>query len=357
MCRLRYSPLHVVFDSFGKRLREVDYNTSGVQIANTDINAIDELFGYTGRDWDADTNLQNNRARWYDPSTGRFLSQDPIGFAAGDANLYRYVGNQVTNAIDPSGLVIIWVDGIDTGKNNTHAQSVAKGIRDYAKANGLTEQAFLYFDFPQAKRADGRITGSDYDKKVATKLKALLDSIQAANSCGEPVYLVGFSNGTDIARLSLELGGKVNGLVFFGSAVDRDTDLQKMMGGAGWFHNFLSNDDYVAGTFADGMGSRPMREKGKIKNKSLPNVTNEEVYGFVHTESGGDKSGDGVFTTKEKKTQVPWTSYFAGFSLLGKLLKTNGNSCVTDGANLLAPNGTKITIKPGYQTVPSGVKR
>jgi len=32
------------------------------------------------------------------------FSQDPIGFAGGDANLYRYVGNGPTNATDPSGL-------------------------------------------------------------------------------------------------------------------------------------------------------------------------------------------------------------------------------------------------------------
>ncbi len=32
------------------------------------------------------------------------ISKDPIGFAAGDANLYRYVGNGPTNATDPSGL-------------------------------------------------------------------------------------------------------------------------------------------------------------------------------------------------------------------------------------------------------------
>ena len=32
------------------------------------------------------------------------FSQDPIGFAAGDANLYRYVGNEPTLYVDPSGL-------------------------------------------------------------------------------------------------------------------------------------------------------------------------------------------------------------------------------------------------------------
>lgn len=40
----------------------------------------------------------------YDPSSGRWLIEDPIGFDAGDVNLYRYVGNNPTNAIDPTGL-------------------------------------------------------------------------------------------------------------------------------------------------------------------------------------------------------------------------------------------------------------
>jgi hypothetical protein len=40
----------------------------------------------------------------FDPRIGRWLSQDPIGFQAGDTNLYRYVENDPTNATDPSGL-------------------------------------------------------------------------------------------------------------------------------------------------------------------------------------------------------------------------------------------------------------
>jgi hypothetical protein len=48
--------------------------------------------------------LQYNRARWYDPTTQRWLSMDPLGFDAGDSNLYRYVNNQPTISTDPSGL-------------------------------------------------------------------------------------------------------------------------------------------------------------------------------------------------------------------------------------------------------------
>ncbi|HJZ94793.1 MAG TPA: SBBP repeat-containing protein [Gemmataceae bacterium] len=60
--------------------------------------------GYTGRDKDPLTGLMDYRARsTYDPATGRFYSEDPLGQAAGDPNEYRYVRNFVTGATDPSG--------------------------------------------------------------------------------------------------------------------------------------------------------------------------------------------------------------------------------------------------------------
>jgi len=51
------------------------------------------------------------RARYYDPTIGRFISEDPIGFDAG-ANFYGYVENNPINSVDPSGLrdviIVIW---------------------------------------------------------------------------------------------------------------------------------------------------------------------------------------------------------------------------------------------------------
>src|SRR6266545_5316011 len=43
------------------------------------------------------------RNRWYDPKTGRFLTQDPIGLAGG-VNLYSYAGNNPVSFGDPFGL-------------------------------------------------------------------------------------------------------------------------------------------------------------------------------------------------------------------------------------------------------------
>src|SRR6266581_9413931 len=39
-----------------------------------------------------------------DPNTGRWTTEDPTGFDAGDPDLYRFVGNDPTNTVDPSGL-------------------------------------------------------------------------------------------------------------------------------------------------------------------------------------------------------------------------------------------------------------
>jgi RHS repeat-associated protein len=65
---------------------------------------LSDRYGYTGREWDGQAKLQYNRDRWYDPVTGRWTSRDPLEFEAGDTNLYRYAGNNPTNASDPSGL-------------------------------------------------------------------------------------------------------------------------------------------------------------------------------------------------------------------------------------------------------------
>ena len=48
--------------------------------------------------------LYDYNARGYDPTMGRFISEDPSGFDGGDANLFCYVGNDPINSTDPTGL-------------------------------------------------------------------------------------------------------------------------------------------------------------------------------------------------------------------------------------------------------------
>ncbi|WP_443034380.1 RHS repeat-associated core domain-containing protein [Streptomyces sp. BE147] len=58
-------------------------------------------YTFTGRESDG-TGLLYYRNRYYDPESGRFISQDPIGHAGG-TNLYQYALSSPTTYTDPSG--------------------------------------------------------------------------------------------------------------------------------------------------------------------------------------------------------------------------------------------------------------
>ena len=89
-----------VYDSFGKA---TIYDDEGNQIIASSDDYLGNPFTYTGREYDAETGLYYYRARYYNPQTGRFISEDPIGFGGGDENLYRYVGNNPISLTDPYG--------------------------------------------------------------------------------------------------------------------------------------------------------------------------------------------------------------------------------------------------------------
>jgi len=82
---------HIVYTVFGNIEDETD-------------DTILHTFSYTGRERDYESDLTYYRARYYDAILAKFLNPDPKGFGGGDMNLYRYVGNSATNAIDPSGM-------------------------------------------------------------------------------------------------------------------------------------------------------------------------------------------------------------------------------------------------------------
>ena len=64
--------------------------------------AVGNRFLFTGREYDHETGNYFYRARYYDPRLGRFLSRDPLDILP-DVNLYRYVKNNPSNNVDPSG--------------------------------------------------------------------------------------------------------------------------------------------------------------------------------------------------------------------------------------------------------------
>jgi RHS repeat-associated protein len=59
---------------------------------------------FTGQVWDSETGLMLYRNRYYDVEFGRFISMDPIGYNAGDINLFRMIFNRILNGTDYWGL-------------------------------------------------------------------------------------------------------------------------------------------------------------------------------------------------------------------------------------------------------------
>ena len=91
-----------ILNSSGTTVDHLVYNSFG-QITSETNPGLNFLLAYTGQVLDRETSLQYDRARYYDPGTGRFLSQDPIALSSGDSNFYRYVGNDSPNLTDPTG--------------------------------------------------------------------------------------------------------------------------------------------------------------------------------------------------------------------------------------------------------------
>jgi RHS repeat-associated protein len=110
------------FDSFGRVLNQTNPSVSF-------------RYGYTARELDLESGLHYYRARYYDSNVGRFISVDPMGFEAGDTNLYRYVSNNSTNANDPTGMWLNFAIGAAIGGGLDLGIQLWQNGGDFSKVN------------------------------------------------------------------------------------------------------------------------------------------------------------------------------------------------------------------------------
>ncbi|MCA8277955.1 RHS domain-containing protein, partial [Burkholderia sp. AU30280] len=118
---------------------------------------------FAGQYFDRETGLHYNRYRYYDPSSGRFVSKDPIGLAGG-INVYQYAPNP-TLWIDPLGLArcpceddcakILADEGVVTGRHG-----------DLKKIGGLQDSHHIYQD-----ASVNELPGYDYNAAPAISLQ------------------------------------------------------------------------------------------------------------------------------------------------------------------------------------------
>ncbi len=110
------------FDSWGRRSV-----TNGAEVTSV---------GFTGHRTHTPSGLALTHYRVYDPETARWISEDPVGLAAGP-NTQAYVSNSPVTAVDPNGLVAVRVVVTDVRRHTEYM--------DLTKACGTTVAAGVTF--------------------------------------------------------------------------------------------------------------------------------------------------------------------------------------------------------------------
>ena len=125
-------------DESQNKVEEYTYTDAYGSTVKTQTINTNNPYAYTGREYD-DEDLYYYRARYYDPSTQRFLSEDPIGYNSGDFNFYRYVGNSPSNFVDPSGEFAIFLAPLIAPEGVSALLALAAGLlataNEYDKNN------------------------------------------------------------------------------------------------------------------------------------------------------------------------------------------------------------------------------
>lgn len=147
------------YDAYGKRsIYDASFNTR--TSSNYDL-----AIAFTGQRLDTlddgDLEIMYYKNRYYDPEMGRFLTQDPIGYADG-MNLYEYVSSRSIISVDPLGLMITEcpVVGKLAGKLAGKLEDFVESITDHGgpmgditypsyseKDNVIRRPADAYFGF------------------------------------------------------------------------------------------------------------------------------------------------------------------------------------------------------------------
>ncbi len=201
----RLGSTRALIDQNGVLLSRLQYDSFGNILSESNAAAGDR-FKFTGREFDGDTGLYYYRARSYDPLTGEFVNQDPLGFAAGDTNLQRYAGNDPINNTDPLGLQSIATFG-----------SLQSFVQSYA-AFATTYGADVPFTYRIAcRQGDCGISGAVDDSKSSTKLSGVpvpgsggnLTLDLTLNHPGDPPVVVQANLAlTPLSKVSVDTTGK-----------------------------------------------------------------------------------------------------------------------------------------------------
>jgi RHS repeat-associated protein len=170
-------------------------------------------FTYTGREWEPESGLYFNRARYLSPANGRWLNADPAGLAGG-LNLYAYVGNNPINAIDPLGLA-----GLTTAQQLAQAQSILAqntAIIQRSSGGGLSNSDIASIGGGAAGLGIAAANAYHYAQPASTDLRYYGMTMARSDVTAQALDVVG--NGLAVT------GAAIDGYALGNSIVKRDAN-------------------------------------------------------------------------------------------------------------------------------------
>lgn len=216
-------------DSNGNLITQYSYDPFGNTTASGAASS--NPWQYSGREDDGN-GLYYYRARYYSSMLGRFISEDPLGFAGSGPNVYAYTNNSPTNLVDPYGLESGDLDKLVPGPNGETARKPLAGRKDdpYPKRlfgthwcgpggagpplNALDEGCMVHDHCYDA-------AGVSADANTGSGM-VTLDQATAMQACNEALYAVAVAHpeiyGSKWVNLWLEHGDGV-GVLAPGTAI------------------------------------------------------------------------------------------------------------------------------------------
>jgi RHS repeat-associated protein len=158
-----------MYDANGAKTWEADLDIYGRVRTFAARSLSDCPFRYQGQYQDEETGLYYNRFRYYDPSVGSYISQDPIGLAGGNPTLYGYVKD-----------VNSWVDYFGLNKTSW----------TLTDSTGTVIDSGVMKPLPKAKSIDGRVGDSEQRilQQIGTKYAGKLEGTRLVIN-SEPTFI------------------------------------------------------------------------------------------------------------------------------------------------------------------------
>ncbi len=146
-------------------------------------------FRYCGEYYDTETGTDYLRMRYYDPSIGRFLSEDPI---CDGLNWYSYCASNPINYIDSLGLSAWLIHGTNLNNDPAPEETWTQDFIDYLESDVLNDEEEIYT--PKWSGGNDKESRREAAEEIA---EAIIKHNQS--NPDDPIRLIGHSHGGNVA--------------------------------------------------------------------------------------------------------------------------------------------------------------